>query len=255
MLARDDYSDMIDSYFCDFRYELMKRFPQELVILLLKGKEARARFRDQLLGIREVTISDTNLILKFLAQVGFEDLELVGKSAENVHMGRIVTIMRGQRKISLDLTGYYDVRASELKLLVEMPEVIDQIRLRRYSEVTGSYSVALNHLVNELQAICYVLDDTDSTGRGSYNAEAVLKFLETCGVDHNACIVVRNLFDRRNISSIAHPGVAGGIVFGVGKDEYQRFRDAVGVSVRGILSRHSEHGRRLDDTTCDKDSC
>ena len=239
ILSKDDYCDKIDSHFCGFSFDLVKRFPQELVIILLKGKKTCSAFRDYLLNIPHVTISDTNLILKHLAQVSFDDSLLVKKLAQNVHMKRIVDVVQDNAMIDLNASGYYNVPAKGLCRLMRIPEAIDQIRLRRYNETVGSYSVALNHLVNELQAICRSLDVSGAAGRSSYDANAVLGFLKSCGVDHDARITVRNLFDKRNVSLISHPSLHGGPVYGIDKKEYEQFRDAVAASVSEVLSRHS----------------
>lgn len=36
--------------------------------------------------------------------------------------------------------------------------IIEQIRLRVFNEKIGSYSVALNHLLNEIHGICMLID-------------------------------------------------------------------------------------------------
>ena len=238
MLARDDYSSRVDYYFDGFNFDLVKRVPQELVVVILKGEKTRLAFREYLLNIPYVTISDANIIVKYLAQTGFEDHDIINLLRRNIHMNKIVDTLKCPVLDEIS-PGYYDVSVEGLCWLAGMPHVIDQIRLRRYYETVKSYSLALNHLVNELQAICRFWDVSYTGDSSSYNAEAIQKFLEACDVDHGTRITVRNLFDRRNINPISHPSFHGGLILGIGKQEYERFRDAVAATVKEVLSRYS----------------
>ena len=184
------------------------------------------------------TISDANIIVKYLTQTGFEDQDIIKLLRRNIHMNKIVDTLKCPVLDEMS-PGYYDVPAEGLCWLAGMSHVIDQIRLRRYYEIVESYSLSLNHLVNELQAICRFVDVSYTGGSSSYNAEAIEKFLEACDVDHGTRITVRNLFDKRNINPISHPSFHEGPILGIGKEEYERFRDAVAVTVKEVLSRHS----------------
>jgi len=57
-------------------------------------------------------------------------------------------------KLNCYQPGYYNLACMQMKKLSEMPDVIEQIKLRVLSEKSAFYSVALNHLVNEIHAVC-----------------------------------------------------------------------------------------------------
>ena len=65
----------------------------------------------------------------------------------------------------------------EQTLKIAQPNVIEQIRLRVLCEQKGEYSVALNHLLNEIQAICFVLDE-EAKDASKYKEPAVMEFLK-----------------------------------------------------------------------------
>ena len=54
MLARHDYSSRVDHYFDGFNFDLVKRVPQELVVMILKGEKTRLAFREYLVNMRYV---------------------------------------------------------------------------------------------------------------------------------------------------------------------------------------------------------
>ena len=100
----------------------------------------------------------------------------------------------------------------------------EQIRLRVLCEQKEEYSVALNHLLNEIHAICYVLDKEVEGGK-KYEADEVAMFLGDQNVPHETHAHIRNLFDRRNKNPISH---ADPIAWAVTKDEYMNYRSHVG---------------------------
>jgi hypothetical protein len=62
----------------------------------------------------------------------------------------------------------------------------------------------LNHLVNEIQSICFYLDDTVDEEQSSYKASDVDKFLAD-KVSYVSKNNVQNLFKRRNVSVKSSP--------------------------------------------------
>ena len=226
MLRRADHSRNIDILFEGCNHNLIRRSPKEIIVLLLKSERSKEACRTFLLDLQTVTISDADMILIYLAQIGFDDCELTDLLARNTHMKEIVKVLR-HAEIDLECSGYFGVSAKGLSIVAEIGEAMDQIRLRRYYESMNIYSLALNHLVNELQAICHRLDNSSGEVGQSYGANAVVGFLESVGVDHDIRITIRNLFDRRNINVISHPTLPGAGFVGVSSDDYERYRGSV----------------------------
>ncbi len=128
--------------------------------------------------------------------------------------------------------GYFALDYDKARRLADMPGVIEQVRLRVYHEVTGGYSIALNHLLNELHGICYSLD---CDRKKDYDAHAVVEFLDSQGVPHENTIKVRKLFDRRNTNQVSHPETEHSSAWSVTKSEYQSYHEVVAECLSLVL--------------------
>ena len=100
------------------------------------------------------------------------------------------------------------------------------------SERGGSYSVALNHLLNEIHAICIKKEEAN---KKNYDVNDVIKFLHLSNVPHEICIKIRNLFDRRNSNRISHPGSDDSLAWEVTRDEYWDYYENVGKCLDFLL--------------------
>ena len=109
--------------------------------------------------------------------------------------------------------------------------VFEQIRLRVLFERKAEYSVALNHLHNEIHAICGVLDEK-AKGAKKYDADDVNDYLKSQNVPHDTRIKVWKLFDRRNKSTVPH---ADPFAWAVKKDAYFDYRSHVGDCLKHLL--------------------
>jgi len=139
-------------------------------------------------------------------------------------MNDIIDIFLSQ-KLNCDKPGYYKLTCLQMKRLSEMSDVLEQTRLRILSERSASYSVALNHLLNEIHAVCI---EQEKVNKKNYDVNDVVKFLHSRGVPHQKCIKIRNLFDRRNYNSVSHPGSDGSLAWEVTREEYLDYYEHVG---------------------------
>jgi AbiA family abortive infection protein len=197
----------------------------------LKDDTTAKEFRQFCLEKSIVTTADADLIIKFLCQTGFNDLQLLDKLKQNVHLSDIVDKFIDE-KINCDKPGYYKLNCMQMKNLSEMPDVLEQTRLRILSERSTSYSVALNHLVNEIHAVCI---KQEKANKKKYDVNDVVKFLQSKGIEHETCIKIRNLFDRRNSNSISHPGSDGSLAWEVTREEYLDYYEHVGQCLEFLL--------------------
>jgi hypothetical protein len=122
--------------------------------------------------------------------------------------------------------GYYGLQNSQLQKLSNLPDVIEQMRHRVFNERINSYSVALNHLLNELHGICYQIDGNGDKSK-DYDANQVVQFLQAQGIPNSICIGVRRLFDRRNTNQVSHPGSANFLAWSVSQSEYWQYHRIV----------------------------
>ena len=91
--------------------------------------------------------------------------------------------------------------------------------------------MAFNHLLNEIQAICYVIDE-EANDLDRYKEIEVTKFLRNQTIPHGILDQIRNLFDRRNKNPVSH---ADPIAWVVTKEEYMSYRGHVGDCLKHLL--------------------
>ena len=221
----------IKKIFNNFNFDLVKVKPLEILIILLKDETATTKFRKFILEKNMITTGDADLIIRFLCQTNFNDTELLQQLKKNHHMNDIVRIVLDDQ-LNCDKPGYYNLSCLQIKKLSEMPDVLDQIRLRALNEDSQSYSVALNHLVNEIHAVCI---KQEQANKKNYDVNNVVEFLQSKGIDHEVCIKVRNLFDRRNSNSVSHPGSDGSLAWEVTKEEYLDYYKYIGKCLYFLL--------------------
>ena len=136
-------------------------------------------------------------------------------------------------KISFNCPGYYTLSETKIRNILTMPSVIEQICYRVFNERIKYYSVALNHLVNEIHGICLELEKPPKPKE--YDANKIVDFIDSRGVSLETLINIRNLFDRRNINQVSHPGSEENITSSVTVHEYNEFRKQVGMCLEGSI--------------------
>lgn len=224
ILYKPDNKEKIEEIFNAFDFNLVKVQPLEILIVLLTDASATDNFSNFCLNKEIITTGDADLIVKFLCQTNFTNQEILKKLKQNFHMSGIIDIFLDNKSKCLQ-PGYYNLTCMKMKKLSEMPDVIEQTKLRVLSEKSASYSVALNHLVNEIHAVCI---KQEQANKKNYDVNHVVKFLQSKGIQHEVCIKVRNLFDRRNSNRVSHPGSDESLAWEVTKEEYLDYYDNVG---------------------------
>lgn len=225
MLEKAENKKRIRNVFKNFDFNRVKEYPLPMIIIILKDKAVTDAFRDYLLDRQNITSKDVDLMLTFLCQIDLNDTEILNLLKNYAPMSNIIS-----KVINPDLAhfqpGYYDLQNSQLLKLSVYPDVIEQIRHRVFNERIGSYSVALNHLLNELHGICYQIDGNGKKSK-DYDANQVVQFLQAEGISHNICIGVRRLFDRRNTNQVSHPGSDNFLAWSVSEVEYWQYHQIV----------------------------
>lgn len=232
MLEIPVYKRRLKDIFMDsggFDFELVNADPMPIIILILKCDDVPEEFERFLLSKSQLTSRDISLTLSYLCQNGFAQNGLLDLLKGSPEMKKIMEIFDGEG-LSSELLGYFDL-TEEQTLKITQPYVIEQIRLRILCEQRGEYSVALNHLRNEIEVICGELNEK-TKGTSNYGEKTVTEFLRNQKVPNNTCTQIQNLFDRRNKSPVPH---ADPIAWAVTKDEYETYRTHVGKCLKHIL--------------------
>jgi len=238
MLDTKENKARIRQSFSAFDFAKVKIYPLPILVILLKDPETAEAFVQFLAEKPALTTRDCDLIVQYLCQTGFQDSRLLRKLSNYRPMARILEVVQRPR-LGSEVPGYFNLTASQLEKLSHMAPVIQQIRYRVVSERMGSHSIALNHLVNEIHAICIEFDDTVCRA-ADYDAEKVIDLLDRLGVPSDTRSNIRNMFDRRNNNLISHPASVEQSMSGVTHDEYRRFRSHVGLCVASIVG-YGEH--------------
>jgi AbiA family abortive infection protein len=220
----------IKRVFSNFNFDLIIAQPREILIILLIDPDAKKQFRKFLLSKRYLTSRDIHLIITYLCQTNFKSSKLIRQLVCSNQMQDIMRIY-GEGEISSQEPGYFNLSDIQVLRLSTMHNVIEQIKLRVLSERRLDYSVALNHLLNEIHAICLTLDQRNIPEK-QYDATKTVQFLVSSNVPHETCLKIRNLFDRRNKNPVSH---ADPIAWPVGKDEYLDYHNHVGVCLKYVL--------------------
>ena len=198
------------------------------MIVLLTDEDTKYLFQQFCLSKENITTGDADLIVRFLCQTGFNDdnndYELILQLKKNIHMNKIIETFLSQR-LNCNYPGYYNLSCMQMRKISEMSDVLEQTRLRVLSERRQSYSVALNHLVNEIHAVCI---KQENANKKDYDVNKVVKFLHSKTIPNEVCIKIRNMFDRRNSNSVSHPGSDNSIAWEVTHEEYLDYYNHVG---------------------------
>ncbi|MBP8000601.1 MAG: AbiA family abortive infection protein [Chloroflexi bacterium] len=225
VLEKAENKKRIREIFRNFDFNRVKEYPLPMIIVILKDKTVEDAFRAYLLNRKNITSKDVDLMLTYLCQNDFTDNSVLRLMEKYLPMSKIIS-----KITSCDLAhlqpGYYGLHSGQVQRLCSMTDVIEQIRHRVFNERIGSYSVALNHLLNELHGICYQIDDIGKKSK-EYDANQVVQFLQTQGISHHVCIGVRRLFDRRNTNQVSHPGSANFLAWSVSQLEYLQYQQIV----------------------------
>ncbi len=230
LLQQPKNKDKIASIFDEFNFDLVIAQPREILIILMKSSESSKNFSDFLLRKTSISSRDAHLVLSYLCQEEFDSKPLIRILKKNIHMKPIIDIY-SRKNPSRTKPGYFDLTEKQIARISNNPNILEQIRLRIKAERRGHYSVALNHLLNEVHAICYVLE-SPSKKQKKYNAKDAVKFLNSKTIPHEVCVQVGNLFDRRNKNPISH---ADTLAWPVDRSEYLSYAEYVSTCLSHIL--------------------
>ena len=212
-----------------FDFELVNTDPKRIIVLIIASDVVRRKFDNFLRSKTHFTSRDAFLTLNYLCQTEFAQNKMLNLLKRDCQLAKILEIFK-KKGLSTKSPGYYDVTQKQV-LKIAKPHIIEQIRSRVLAEQKGDYSVALNHLLNEIQAICHMIADKP-VDLDDFKAQQVSTFLASKKVPHESCTQIGNLFNRRNKSPISH---ADPIAWAVTREEYEGYRCHVGKCLKHLL--------------------
>jgi hypothetical protein len=235
LLKPENISQLEDIFDEQFDFDLVSISPTPLMIMILMSERATRYFREFLLSKNNLNTKDLSIIVNFLCQIDFNDVELLERVKTNSQMIEIFTLF-DESDVHIAKPGYFNLSDKQVLWLSDKNTVIEQIRLRVESEQKENFSHALNHLLNEIQSVLFLSDPSAATSEiTDYRATRAQGFLRARKVPNFVNIKIKNLFDRRNTTPISHSGNSSKVSWAVEKDEYQEFFDGVGECLNYIL--------------------
>ena len=188
------------------------------------------------MNMENVTTKEVILLIHFLCQTSFEDdaSKLLERLKLNESMRPIIELFEDQNSYQ-DYPGYYKLDRTQILHLYSDSYTIEQIQLRVINERLKVFSVALNHLLNEIHRICYIKDVNYTDSSGNYDAIDVVNFLESEGIPNKYRTKIRNLFERRNRNLVSHPSSENNESWTVTEDEYLDYHKSVGECLKRLL--------------------
>jgi AbiA family abortive infection protein len=234
ILNKKEYKKRIRAIFTDFNFDLVKISSKEITIIILKDKQSSTQFRQYLMNKNNPTTRDAELIINFLCQTQFGDVQLLDILKSSDYFKEIVDLYENA-DLNTEKPGCYELSQDQISSLYSSDShIIEQAVMRVTSERRSEYSLALNHLLNEIHRICFIQDPSENKLK-DYNAENCITYLRSKNVSHEICIGIRNLFDQRNRNKISHPGSEEYAVSEISREIYLKYRNIVANCLATIL--------------------
>lgn len=236
LINKPENKNNLNDILSNFNFDVVKIAPQIIIVLI---SYADKKYQEKLLQYlinKDITLVILDIIVKFLCQNNF-DLDkydiLIQKLKTSTYYKPIIE--KFSQSIISPISVYSNIsRDLFLKFISKYEDIsiIEQIRLRKYREKTEQYSVALNHLVNEFQGICYNLESIDKKENErdaikTYDRSNVEMFLKSQNVSGDLVANIINMFKRRNLNQISHAKNDEAIASAITHNEYIDFRNTV----------------------------
>lgn len=231
LLKKKENQIKLEEIFNEFDFDLIKINPAVLTVLVMKNDKVKKLYINFLMDKNIETSNDIFMYIEALRQDGFNNKKLLYKlyKCEDEYFKLIIRRLQNTC-INLEKTEYFNLSFKEVEILlygeIEYDfSIIKQITLRVLNEQQEDFSIALNHLVNEFQSICFSIDKEKN--KDKYNASKVIEFLKGRNVNYKLCLKIGSMFDRRNNNLVSHSGDKVVTGFAVSKKEYNEFKEAI----------------------------
>lgn len=229
---------ILEGAFSTFDFALVKSAPLSLTILMSRVKAVWQRFRQYLLEKQHYSSHDIIIAITYLGQIDFDDAEILQKICQN-RFGKVLVEDFQLSEIPSEQPGYFDVSDMHLLLIRDEHDITRQIERRVLAERRRDFSVAMNHLINELEALCFAFDPDRQESIKNYNQESVQRFIEGHGALRSDLSMIPAIYKGRHSNSVSHPGSYLEPIQTVLENDYLRYKGVIGRFIKKILQ--TEH--------------
>ncbi len=196
------------------------------------------RFRQYLLEKQHYSSHDIIIAITYLGQIDFDDAEILQKICQN-RFGKMLVEDFQLSEIPSEQPGYFNVSDMHLLLIRDEHDITRQIERRVLAERRRDFSVAMNHLINELEALCFAFDPDRPESIKKYNQESVQRFIEGHGALRSDLSMIPAIYKGRHSNSVSHPGSYLEPIQTVLENDYLRYKGVIGRFIKKILQ--AEH--------------
>lgn len=234
LLNQNIYLSALEKAFVGFDFALVKSAPLSLTILIRKVEAIWSRFRQHLLEKQYYSSHDIIIAIHFLGQVDFEDSEVLHKICQNP-FGKVLVEDFQLTAIPSQNPGYFDISDALALIIQDEHDIIRQIERRVLAEKRRDFSVAMNHLVNELEAVCFAFDPNKPSSVKKYNQDNVRSFVQGCGALTSDLNMLPTIYSGRHSNAVSHPGSIQEPIQTVLESDYSRHKSVIGRFIAKVL--------------------
>lgn len=231
-LRKEESQEDLKILFNDIDLNFFKIKPKPLIALLYREEDSKNRnkLKEKILNLNNIKINEVEIILEILSQENFENiLNFLDKISQNIYFKKLVTIYNeASEKNNIEEKYTENIHYQKYTL-------ISQIIRRKIAFQKKNYALALNHLVNEFQLICYYIDDI-GMNYSKYTLENISEFLENkTNIDSMKILKVRNIFDERHTNQISHSISEERLLKSISEQSYLNYENYLIDIIREII--------------------
>lgn len=181
-----------------------------------KNKDLINRLKAEMFDLEVPGVVEIELMLQFLAQEKYKNPEeYFKKIIKNKQFKEI--ILEYNREVSVE-HRYND------KIEYQDYSFTYQIIQRKKALQNKNYSLALNHLLNEFQLLCFKNDRNYEGDIKNYTLVKLGDYLKKIkNLSHKDWLEVFNLYDDRNTNQISHGSLEDKYIKSISKKNYERY--------------------------------
>lgn len=227
----------------DELFKILKRidfdsiYPQRgpILVLINMFESIKSDFEYYFIRKENWTLEDSWVCLEYIIRNEKYEGLLFSKMLKETKFDKVIDAPE-TNTFRPEKSGYSGVNTSKLTQIHLKGKYINQIKYRKINESYNRKGVSLNHLLNEVHSLCFIHDD-DVNRIDRYTVNDVTKFLYSTGLRNDLVLMVKTLFDIRNMNPISHPGSTNVPTEVVSEDDYKRYRSGVEACIEYIFNR------------------
>jgi AbiA family abortive infection protein len=229
LLKKSDNNKKLKEVFKNFAPDLIKLAPKQ-IIYLMKSSQWTDFCLMGYINLLNDNLRKDYLLTLLLVHDEKNEKFYKSKIKESTNLRKIKDYFLFENYATFTDHYLYNSKSffDNLLLKKEKHNLIQQIQLKFYCELTNDYWSAFNHLLNEFHLLCFILDSKEDNFE-DYKCPKVILFLTslTSPVTKKQENYIRNFFDTRNNSPLSHPWTIITSSTIITKEEYLKYQKKI----------------------------